>query len=177
MIISGDLGRLPASLRQQLGTKVGRVHPLWRIVQMSFQDKDLATKIELYSCTRHKISTSQRFRLSLADTDPVAIKISELAKHHRLTINILFEVLVAVGWNHIQTTTTYSGTTSTIRTPDSVPAATQAEVTFSTAHATPPPWEPELAQDVKMARDIPFSETPEFSKITRSVLASFGIEI
>ena len=176
MIIKSDVGHLPASLQDQFSTGVGRNHQLWRIVQQGVTSAQLEDRIEFYACTGLRSSSSRKFRVTLDDADPLAVKINELAKHHRLSNSFLFEILVTIGWNHLNAFAESIGAgqpartepAKTVNKPITVqnqPAAVATSTMPEEVQATP--QEPQESLD----------ETPEFKEMTRSMLASFGIDI
>lgn len=176
MIIKSDVGHLPASLQDQFTTGVGRNHQLWRIVQQGVTSAQLEERIEFYACTGLRAGSSRKFRVTLDDADPLAVKINELAKHHRLSNSFLFEILVTIGWNHLNAFAESIGAGQPARTEPAKTVSKPITVQNQLAAVTTAP----MSEEVQAARQAPqesLDETDEFKAMTLNMLASFGIEM
>lgn len=176
MIIKSDVGHLPASLQAQFSAGVGRSHQLWRIAQQGLKSDDLEARIEFHACTGLETSSVRQFKLQIADTDPLALRFTELATKHQLAKTRVFEILVKLGWDSLQTYAARIGANTA-----TTPPAPLAAVPAKNSQAPNVAMEPKDVQPEKQAPTVVsepnFSETPEFTAIANNMLASFGIDL
>lgn len=102
MIIKSDLATLPPALQKQYATELGRDHKLWRLVEIGLNTGDLANRIDFHACTDPAVTPVKQFRVTIGDTDPLALRINELAEAHRAAKRQVFEILVKLGWESLQ---------------------------------------------------------------------------
>ncbi|MDT8992883.1 hypothetical protein RQP54_18560 [Curvibacter sp. APW13] len=179
MIVKSDIGDLPPTLRSQFTNGVGRTHPLWRIASQGLAADDLDRRINFHACMPNTSTPERAFKLNLADSDPLASKIKELAGRHNLANSRVFEILVNLGWQTLESYANkigYAASPSghhTASQPPSVPvvqtAGPQPVVT------TPAPLP--SAQPQEKPQEPEFRDTPEFASIAQSMLSQFGIGI
>lgn len=182
MIVKSDIGHLPDSLRAQFSNGVGRSHPLWRIASQGLNANDLAQRIEFIACTGLATTEERSFKLNLADTDPLAVQLNELASRHKLAKSRVFEILVKLGWESLQAYGTQLGGTPAQPQPMATRPAQQAMASGAPAQrqepaTTAPQPATTHAQPIAQKPEPEFSDTPEFADIANNMLAQFGIDM
>jgi hypothetical protein len=176
MIIKSDVGHLPASLQPQFSAGVGRSHQLWRIAQQGLKSDDLEARIEFHACTGLETTSVRQFKLQIADTDPLALRFTELATKHQLAKTRVFEILVKLGWDSLQAYAARIGE-STVTTPPTPRVAVPGNNAKTTNVAMEPAEVQATNQASTVVTEPNFSETPEFTAIANNMLASFGIDL
>lgn len=174
MIINVYSGYLPESLKAQYGARVVQSHKLWRMVKQGLLVDDLARRIEYEATTSSVADAGRRMRLSIEDTDPLAIKLQELADSHNLSRGDLFAILVKFGWQALQTYGSEIGAKVELK-----PSVDRQDVARSVKADVLPPvvTTAPMPEEVQAAPQESFDETPEFKDMTRNMLASFGIDL
>jgi len=177
MIINVYSGYLPESLKAQYGARVVQSHKLWRMVKQGLLVDDLARRIEFEATTNSMADTGRRMRLSIENTDPLAIKLQQLADSHNLSRGDLFAILVRFGWQAFQTYGSEIGAKVELK-----PSVDRQEVAPSVKADVLPPavTTAPMPEEVQAAPQKPqesLDETPEFKEMTRNMLASFGIDL
>lgn len=180
MIVKSDIGHLPPTLRTQFINGVGRSHPLWRIASQGLSTSDLDKRIEFHACMASAGTAERPFKLNLADTEQLAVRIGELAESHKLSKSRLFEILVCMGWETLQA---YGAQIGSL--PPTGPASTSVQpsmgvpaqqVTAQLAH--PVTQTPVVAPSVNdKPKEPEFCDTQEFADIAQNMLSQFGIDV
>jgi hypothetical protein len=180
MIVKSDIGHLPPTLRSQFINGVGRSHPLWRIANQGLAIGDLDKRIEFHACMANTGTAERAFKLNLADTEPLAVRISTLAETHKLSKTRVFEILVQLGWESLQAYGAQIGSmpvTSHASSPiQTLNASVQQQATAQTLPPAAPATTAAVVADEK-PKEPEFCDTPEFANIAQNMLAQFGLDV
>ncbi len=177
MIINVYSGYLPESLQAPHGVRVVQSHKLWRMVKQGLLVDDLNRRIEYEATTNSVADKGRRMRLTIDNTDPLAIKLQGLADSHNLTRGDLFVILVKFGWQALQTYGSEIGSKVELKpSVDRQEVAPSVKANVLTPAVTTAPM-PVKVQAAPQTPQESLDETPEFKAMSRNLLASFGINL
>lgn len=179
MIVKSNIGHLPPTLRPQFTNGVGRTHPLWRIANQGLAIVDLDKRIEFHACMANTGTAERAFKLNLADTEPLAVRISTLAETHKLSKTRVFEILVQLGWESLQAYGAQIGSMPVTSHASSSIQTLTVSAQQATAQTLPPAAPAPTAAVVadEKPKEPEFCDTQEFANIAQNMLAQFGVDV